>query len=89
MLQLHDRDVGLGKRVDQHRPGAVVDAPAVDIGADPGGVDHVAHLVGQLGQARRRVLDVEQRLREPVEVVDRPRPRHGGDGGGVDVPVRR
>ena len=27
--ELHDRDVGLRKRVRQHRPGAVIDAPAV------------------------------------------------------------
>ena len=35
------------------------------------------------------VVDVEQLLREAVEVVDRPRLRHRGDRGRVHVPVRR
>ena len=34
------------------------------------------------------VVDVEQLRREAEEVVDRARPRHRGDGGGVHVPVR-
>ena len=39
--QLHDRDVGVREGVHQHRPGAVVDAPAVDVGAHPGRVHDV------------------------------------------------
>ncbi|WP_448624965.1 hypothetical protein [Geodermatophilus sp. URMC 64] len=30
-------------------------------------MDHVADLVGQLGQPRSRVLDIEERLREAEE----------------------
>src|SRR5207237_7815554 len=58
--QLHDRDVGVGEGVHQDRPGAVVDAPGVDVSAHPGRVDRVADLGGELGQPRRGVLDGEQ-----------------------------
>ena len=58
--QLHDRDRRVRERVHEHRPGAVVDAPAVDVRADPGRLDDVADLVGQLGQPGRGVLHVEQ-----------------------------
>ena len=37
-----------GKPLHQRRPGAVVDAPAVDIGTYPGGVNDVADLCGHL-----------------------------------------
>ena len=33
--ELHDRDVGVGEGVHEHRPGAVVDAPAVGVEPDP------------------------------------------------------
>lgn len=85
--QLHDGDGGVGEGVQQHRPRAVVDSPAVLVGADPGRVHDVADLVGQLGQARSRVVDVEQLLREAVEVVDGAGAGHGGHGRRVDVPV--
>ena len=48
----------------------------------------VADLLDEGRQARRRVLDVEQRLREAVEVVDGAGPRHRRHRGRVDVPVR-
>ena len=34
--ELHDRNVCVGEGVHQHRPGAVVDPPAVHVEADPG-----------------------------------------------------
>src|SRR5450759_4141120 len=54
--QLHDRDGRVRKGVHKHRPGAVVDAPAVEVRADPGRVDDVAHLRRQLREPGRRVL---------------------------------
>ena len=72
--QLHDRDVRVREHVAQHRPRAVIDAPAVDVEADPRRLDDLGDLVGQFGQPGRRVLDVEQLLGEAVEVVDRARP---------------
>src|SRR5450759_685786 len=54
--QLHDRAGRVRKGVHKHRPGAVVDAPAVEVRADPGRVDDVAHLRRQLREPGRRVL---------------------------------
>ena len=65
-----------GKACSEHRPGAVVDPPAVHVGPDPGRMDDLADLVGELGQSRCGVLDVEQLGREAVEVVDGARSRH-------------
>lgn len=67
--QLDDRDGGVREGVHQHAPGAVVDAPRVDVRAHPGRGDDVTDLLRQLRQAGRRVVDVEQLLREAVEVV--------------------
>jgi hypothetical protein len=47
--ELDDRNGGVGKGVHQHRPGAVVDATAVDVRTYPGWVHNVAYLGGQLG----------------------------------------
>ena len=66
--QLDHGDIRVGNGVHQDRPGAVVDAPGVDVGADPGRVDRVADLLGEVRQPRRGVLDVEQLRREAVEV---------------------
>ena len=74
--QLHDGDVGVGEGVHEHRPGAVVDAPAVVVEADP----------RRLRRARRSPRPArgrpgagyshrEQLVGEAVEVVDRPRLR--------------
>ena len=41
--QLHDGHVGVGERVDEHGPGAVVDAPAVVVAPDPHGVGGPLH----------------------------------------------
>lgn len=85
--ELDDGNRRVRKGVHQHRPGAVVDSPAVDVRPDPGRVDDVTDLLSQFGQSRRRVLHVEQLLGKPVEVVNGPRSGHRGDGRGVDVPV--
>src|SRR5581483_7151323 len=57
--QLHDRDRRVRECVNQNRPRAMVDAPTVDVFADPGRVDGVADLRGEFGQAGGRVLDIE------------------------------
>ncbi len=87
--ELDNGDVGIGEHVREHRPGAVVDAPAVDVHADPDGFGDLGDLLGEGRGPRRGVVEVEQGLREPVEVVDDPRGRHRGDDRGVHVPVRR
>ena len=46
--QLHHRDGRVGESVHQYRPGAVVDAPTVNIGTPPRGCDDVADLLSEL-----------------------------------------
>jgi len=67
----------------------VVDAPTVFVEANVGGLDEVDDALGDFGFSGRGVFDVEELLREPVEVVDRTRDLHRCDGGDVHVPVRR
>ena len=86
--ELHDRDVGVGIHVREDGPRAVVDAPAVVVEPDPLRCSDLRHLGGDLGCPRAGVLDREQLVGEPEEVVDRTRRLHGGDRGGVGVPVR-
>ena len=69
--ELHDRDVGVREHVHEHRPGAVIDAPAVDVEADPRGIDDVGDLARELRVAGRRILEREELVGEAVEVVDR------------------
>ena len=45
--ELHDRNVGVGKRVREHRPRSVIDAPAVVVEADPHRLDDLRHLLGE------------------------------------------
>ena len=86
--QLHDRDVRVRVHVGEHRPGAVVQPPAVHVLPDPGRLGDLLHLGGQLRRARRRVVQGEQVAGEPEEVVDGARAAHRGHRGRVDVPVR-
>ena len=86
--QLHHRDVGCGEHVRQHRPTAVVEPPRVEVLAHPPRLDHLGDLLGQLRQARRRILEIIEPGDLGEEVVDRARPRHRGHRGRVDVPVR-
>src|SRR3989442_2875060 len=53
------------------------------------GVEALAAGLGEPRVARRWILDVEQFLREAVEVVDRLRLFHRGHRGAARVPVRR
>jgi len=76
--ELHDGDVGAGEGVHEHRPGAVVRCPRSRCRRRPDGLDDIADLVGELGQAGAGVVDVEQRLGEAEEVVD-------GAGPGIAV----
>jgi len=46
--ELDDRDGGVRKSVHQHRPGAMIDAPAVHVGADPGRMDAITDLGREL-----------------------------------------
>jgi ketosteroid isomerase-like protein len=87
--QLDDGDVGLGEHVGEHRPGAVVEAPAVVVLPDPDRRRDLGHLGGELGRAGGGVLEREQLVGEAVEVVDGPRALHGRHRGSVDVPVGR
>ena len=68
--ELDHRDVGVWEHVGEHRPGAVVEAPAVVVEPDPDRVDELGDLGGQLGRAGRRVLEREQLVGKAVEVVD-------------------
>ena len=47
--ELHHRDVRRRKRVHQHRPSTVVDAPAVLVEAHPRGLDQVGYFLCHLG----------------------------------------
>ena len=85
--QLDHGDVGVRKRMGEYRPRAVIDAPAVVIEPTQTGLT-ISDLLGEARRSRRRVLEVEQRLRKPVEVMDRSRRRHRGHRSGADVPVR-
>ena len=88
--ELHHRDVGVGEHVGEHRPGAVVEAPAVVDRARPDRAPRARRPpAASSGRPGAGYSNGEQLLGEAVEVVDGPRPRHRRDGGGVDVPVRR
>jgi hypothetical protein len=87
--ELYDGDVSVGECMDQHRPRPVIQPPTIVIGADEVRRQCIGDFFGKFGQSRRRILHVEQCLRESEEIVDGLRPRHGRDCGGVDVPVRR
>ena len=45
--KLDNGDVGIRKGMDQHRPGAVVEAPTVVIEPDPGGLGDLGDLFGK------------------------------------------
>ena len=87
--QLHDGHVGVGEQVGEHGPGAVIDAPTVDVEPHPDRLDDLGDLRGDVRCAGRRVLEGEQLVGEPEEVVDRARLRHRRHGGVADVPVGR
>ena len=72
-----------GNSVREHRPRAVIEAPAVVVEPDPARLHHLDHLARDVGRAGRRILDREQLVGEAVEVVDRARPRHRGHRGRV------
>jgi hypothetical protein len=86
--QLQDRDIGDGKGMAQHRPGAMVDAPAFVVEPHPLRLDDLRDLSRDIGRARGRIVDREQLVREAVEVVDRARARHRRHRRGIDIPVR-
>ena len=68
--QLHDGDVGVGEHVHQHRPGAVVEPPAVEVAADPRRLDDLGDLLGKLAAAGCGVSHREELVGEAEEVVD-------------------
>src|SRR6267142_705223 len=86
--QLNHRNVGLGVRVLEHRPGAVVEPPRF-VQTDLERSEQLADPRRELRLSGRRVLNVEQRLGEAVEIVDRLGAAHRGHGGAFGVPVRR
>ena len=85
--ELHDRHVRLRKRMLEHGPGAVVEAPGL-IEADIDGREELADASGECGVAGCRILHVEQRLRKAVEIVDGLWLLHGGYRRAGGVPVR-
>ena len=87
--ELHHRDVGSRERVAEHRPGAVVETPAVLVETRPHRRDHFGDLLRERGVARRRVLHPEELLREAEEVVNGRRVLHRGECRRVDVPMGR
>ena len=66
--QLHDRDIRVGEGVHEHRPCAVIDAPAVVVEAHPHGC-RLGDLLGSAGSPGAG-YDLEQLVGEAVEVVD-------------------
>src|SRR6187549_3127914 len=87
--KLDHRDVRVRKGVNQDRPGAVIDSPAVLIEADVLRLDDFRDLLREFGAAWRWIVDLEEPLREAVEVVDGTRLCHRRHSGDVDVPVSR
>ena len=67
----------------------MIDAPRVVVQPDPGGLDDLGHLPGQLRIARCGVLHGEEFVREAVEVMDRSGLRHRRHGRRVHVPMGR
>jgi hypothetical protein len=87
--QLHDRHVGFRVEVGEHAPRAVVDPPLVPVEPAPDRLNRLRHLRRHVGRARRRIVEVEQRLRKPVKIVDGARPRHRRHRARPEIPVRR
>src|SRR3546814_18306027 len=67
----------------------LVEAPLVAIRADPERLGDLRHLLGKLGQAGRRIVEIEEFLRKAVEVVNRARLWHSGDRRRAEEPVGR
>ncbi len=84
--QLHHRDIGLRIELDQHRPGAVIQAPVL-IRMHLERRQQGAYARRQRRIAGRRIAQVEQRLRKAAEIVDGRRRRHRGDAGAMRGPV--
>ena len=68
--QLKDGDICLGVHAAQHRPGAVIDAPAVVCLSRRG--QHRRRAAGGIGRACRRVDNAVQGIGKAVHVIDRP-----------------
>ena len=85
--ELDDRHVGVRIHRPQHAPGAMVQAARRVLDHDIGRQE-LADPRRQGRIAGRAVLDVEQRLREAAEIVDRLRRRPGADRrGAARLPV--
>jgi hypothetical protein len=84
--QLHDRHVCIREQVREHRPAAVIESPVL-IQLYAYRRKQFAHARGQQRAAGRRVLNLEQRLREAAEVVNGARLVHGGDGRAARHPM--
>src|SRR6185436_6882833 len=86
--QLYDRNVGFWKNVAQHRPGAVIESPAI-VEIDVERCEQLLHFPRQRWVAGRRILDGKQLAREPAKVMNRARRGHRGDRELRHVPMRR
>ena len=73
--------------MDEHGPRAVVDTPTVLVESYVGWLNEVDDALGDVGVAGRRVRDGKEFLWESVEIVNRPRRAHGGDGRYVHEPM--
>ncbi len=85
--ELHDRDIGLGIDVQEHRPGAVIQSPG-SVRRHRQRRQHVLNATRQGGRAGRGILDLIQLRREAAEVVDGLRRGCNRDGRAGPVPVR-
>ena len=74
--ELNDGYVGLGKHVSQDRPRAVIDPPRRVIERYDGRLRDLGHLAREIWRTRSGVVEVEEFLREAVEVVDDSRLSH-------------
>ena len=84
--QLHDRHVRLREHMREHRPGAVVQPPALVL-LYIDWCNQLAHARREVRAAGCRVLKLKQLLREAAEVVNGARPVHRGDGRAARHPV--
>jgi hypothetical protein len=85
---LHYRHVRLRIHVQQGRPGAMVQA-ADGFLLRAERLQQFDRARSQCGRAGRRILDLVQRLREAVEIVDRLRFRRPRNRGRIGFPMRR
>jgi hypothetical protein len=65
----------------------MIEAPLVPIEPAPGRLDRFDDFLRDVGRTGGRIIEIEQRLRKAVKVVDGARPGHGGYRRRANEPV--